>query len=379
MPDDTAALAAELDGLDPFALMAGTWEPAALFLAPFSPALAEARTRFLADGGGPFADIPRAFAAQGLPADQAAERARLLVGGAQGMAVLVLAGDHGVASVPQFWFGHLDPLWIDAFIQGCGPSAGDGAQIRAWFADIEAAARAGRGGPALIGGDGEPRERWLDLAHGVAGTSGPADRLADLAHWCAAAVAALPGRCDPDDTAALARCHLLAGEADHGLRLLTVLADADPEIAVEVAQAAADAAIGAGRPAATEDALARLAPAIEARLGRCYELRLLLVRLRAAAGDPRVVEAARDLVAADRKHARQDLGREPIWRVVVADPGSLLDTAAAADRLGRSPQFVGKRLDAGTIPHHRDGDRLRLPETALLAWKAIVEEHGLIG
>ncbi|MFM2090660.1 MAG: hypothetical protein RLZZ127_1149 [Planctomycetota bacterium] len=377
MPDDTAALAAELQGIDPFALMAGAWAPAALALVPFSPAMAEARTRFLADGGGPLAEIPQAFIQQGLPADQAGERARLMLDAAQGMAVLVVANDQGVAAIPQFWFGHVDPLWIDAFIQSCGPAAGDGAQVRAWFQELEGIARGGRGWPHLISG-GDARERWLDLAHAVA-DAGPGAPLADLAHWCAAALLGFPGRIEPDDAAALARCHLLAGEADHGLRLLTVLADADPEIAVEVAQAAADAAIAAGVPAATEDALARLAPAIEVRIGRCYELRLLLVRLRAAAGDPRVVEAARDLAAADRKHARQDLGREPIWRVTVADPGPLLDTAAAADRLGRSPQFVGKRLDNGTIPHHRAGDRLRLPEAALQAWKTIVEEHGLIG
>jgi hypothetical protein len=96
----------------------------------------------------------------------------------------------------------------------------------------------------------------------------------------------------------------------------------------------------------------------------------------------RLVEAADALVAANRKSARQDLTREPIWRVTVA-PGNLLDTTAAAEVIGRTPAFVAKRLEQGTIPFHRsvvDGqsDQVRIPEGALRAWLAVMQAHKLL-
>ena len=46
-----------------------------------------------------------------------------------------------------------------------------------------------------------------------------------------------------------------------------------------------------------------------------------------------VLEAAKRLQAADKKSFRQDLNKEAIWEVAVAEPGELLDTSDAADFL----------------------------------------------
>jgi hypothetical protein len=89
------------------------------------------------------------------------------------------------------------------------------------------------------------------------------------------------------------------------------------------------------------------------------------------------------LFAANRKSARQDLAREPIWRVVVRQPGVLLDTTQAAAVVGRSTTFLAKRLENRTIPYHRtndgvQGEQIRVPEQALVAWKAVIDEYKLL-
>jgi hypothetical protein len=91
-----------------------------------------------------------------------------------------------------------------------------------------------------------------------------------------------------------------------------------------------------------------------------------------------LLPAAAALLAADRKSGRHELTREPIWRVTVEDPGELLETAAAADLVGRSPAFIAKRLEQGTIPTQRLEDQVRLPRQALLAWKAVMDAHKLL-
>lgn len=384
--DDTRAMAAELSGMlkagagDPLALLAGSWNFHSCFLAPFSPSFAAARQQFLVDGGGPLSATVEQLRHQGLSASEAAETARKLMTAAQGLCVAVVAGDHGVATVPQPFFGSLDPAWREGAAQVLA------ADYRPAFAAALAALAgvADRGWPRLVAGPAlkgdEVRSYWLELAHGAAeyseltGHRGDA-RMADLGHWIGSALAALPGELEVEDHAALCRCALVAGAFPAACaHIAACAADGGDDAVVEQLDALATAVCQHGGDAAAAAWLADAA----AGLGCAYDVALARVRIAAAAGGDGLASAVEALVAANRKLARQALTREPLWQVTAAEPGELLDTAAAAELLGRSPTAIAKRLEARTIPLHvRDG-QVRIPRRALDAWREVLDRHGLI-
>jgi hypothetical protein len=384
-----ADLARELEGLiaqggaDPFTLLAGQWSFHSCFLAPFSPAFAELRRQFLVDGGGPLAEMAVQLRQQGLAPAEAAERARQIVEHAQGLLVAVLAGDHGVATVPQPFFGHLSPDFCDHAAQAVGTHA---QAFRAALAQLPAAAA--QGWPHAVAGparSGDVRGYWLELGHGLAEAletvGGRGDgRLADLGHWVGSAVATLAVQgLDAEDEAMLARCHLVCGETGPATARIAACAAAGGEEAViELLDALATATVQRGGDPAAADWLAGTGLDLAARLGCAYDAALALVRVRAAAGEAMVAEAIDALLAANRKLARQALTREPLWQVTCAEPGELLDTAAAAQLVGRSPAFISKRLEARTIPFHARDGQVRLPRAALAAWQAAMERHRLL-
>ncbi len=382
--DDTRAMAAELSGMlkagagDPLALLAGQWSFHSCFLAPFSPSFAAAREQFLVDGGGPLSATVEQLRHQGLSASEAAETARKLMTAAQGLCVAVVAGDHGVATVPQPFFGNLDPAWRDGAVQVLA------SDYRPAFAAALAALEAisDRGWPRLVAGPAlkgdDVRGYWLDLAHGAAeyseltGNRGDA-RMADLGHWIGAALAVLPGELEVEDHAALCRCALGAGAFSGACTHIAACAAAGGEEAVvEQLDALATAVCQHGGDAATAAWLA------DAGLDCAYDVALARVRVIAAAGDGDLAPAVDALIAADRKLARQALTREPLWQVTADEPGELLDTAAAAELLGRSPTAIAKRLEARTIPLHAREGQVRIPRRALDAWRAALGRHGLI-
>lgn len=384
MPDDLQAMAEEFQALlkagggHPLGWLAGQWSFHSCFLAPYTPAFAAARQQFLVDGGGPLSVLVDQLRAQGLGVEAAVQAARQLLAAAQGLCVMVLASEHGVLGIPQPWFGTLEPRWREGAVQVLAEHF----RAPAAAALGELARRDARWPRAVAGPacrDGDLAAYWLDLAHGVAqaAESFPAHadaRCADLGHWAAAAVAALaPPHLEVADHAVLARCHLLAGEfASAGERLRACLGH-DDEAVLELLDAYAAAAAARGGDAEA----ARWLEAHGGDLGCPYDVAWAKLRIAAAAGSEAIGPAVDALIAADRKLARQALMREPIWRVT-AEPGALLDTGAAAELLQRSPAAVAKRLDAGTIPYcEREGQR-RLPQRALLAWKAALERHGLL-
>ena len=389
MPDDPHDMAKELEGLlaagglDPGALLAGEWRFHSVFLAPFTPAFAEARQQFLADGSGPLAGTVEQLRQQGLAPAEALPAAQRLMAAAQGLCVAVVAGDHGVASLPQPFFGHFDPRWLESASQVLGE------KFRAGLASaLTALAAAPAAWPGAIAGPARPaadvRAYWLELGHGCASAmesagAGPDQRLADLGAWVVAALAELrPTGLDSDDHAVIARCALAAGFLPVACQSLAACAAAGGEEAViELFDALATTACRLGGDLATETWLAGTGGEIGRTLGCAYDAALARLRVTAAAGagEDRLRPAAEALIAANRKLARQALTREPLWQVLAAEPGEVVDTATAADLIGRSPAFVSKRLDARTIPFHvRDG-QLRLPRTALLAWKAVLDAY----
>lgn len=381
--DETRTLAAELSGMlkagagDPLALLAGQWSFHSCFLAPFSPSFAAAREQFLVDGGGPLSATVEQLRHQGLSASEAVETARKLMSAAQGLCVAVVAGDHGVATVPQPFFGSLDPAWRDGAAQVLAED------YRSAFAAALAALErvSDRGWPRLVAGPAlkgdDVRGYWLDLAHGAAeyseltGNRGDA-RMIDLGHWIGSALAALPGELDVEDHAALCRCALVAN--DFAAACSHIAACAGDEAVIEQLDGLATAVCQRGGDAATAAWLADHG----AMLGCAYDVALARVRIIAAAGAGDLAPAVDALVAADRKLARQALTREPLWQVTAEDPGDLLDTAAAAELLGRSPTAIAKRLEARTVPLHARDGQVRLPRRALDAWRTALGKHGLI-
>jgi hypothetical protein len=401
--DDLAALTGDISRLaqtgsfNPFALIAGEDRFHSLFLAPFSPTLQEGITRFIADGSGSLAEVVKVFQANGASAAEAQESARRMFTAARAMLVVVMAGDHGVATIPQLFFGSLDDGFCAHALKACGERFKAGAELTAALHQLRARMQAGVAWPQAVAGpraQGGGQAYWSELARlligGIDGgmlPPGSLERLRDLAHWAAAAMHALPPGTQGGEGALQARLLLIAGEEQGALAALDRLlgAEADADALAELAVHLADAALARSEVQAAGSWLTAFTPRFEALFGTSYELRLAAFRLLAGAASPAgaLLAGAASLLAANRKSARQDLTREPIWRVVTATPGRLLDTTEAAALIGRSTTFLAKRLENRTIPWHRNAEaaapeQLRLPEQALLAWKAVMDEHKLL-
>lgn len=403
-PDDMSAFAGEIQKLaqsgsfNPFSLIAGETRFHSVFLAPFSPSLTSHIAQFLADGTGPLEEVAKSLQAQGLTAADAQAQARQMFTAAQGMLVVVMAGDHGLSTIPQLNFGHLEDAYCDHAVQACGANFPAAQELRGALGELKAKAMGGTGWPGLIAGPGvggKLDHYWLGLAaqlvegldEGFASLSGAGfERIRDLAHWVGAGVRDSSKQLDEDAAVLTARCHLVAGEAEAAAGCLEHLltADADADALAELVVHLSDTAIRQGIPVPAATWLDAFIPKFEKLFGTCYELRIARFKLLAAMAAPqeRLLAAADDLAKANRKSARQDLTREPIWRVVV-DPGTTLDTAAAAEVISKNAAFVAKRLEQGTIPFHRQAvagqpDQVRIPEGALKAWLAVMQAHKLL-
>lgn len=382
MDDDLVKLAQSggFDALGMFQeLLGGEQRFHAVFLAPLTPSLRSGIDIFLRDGSGPLAGLPQQLQAQGVPEPLIA--ARQLLQRAQGLLLVVCGHDQGVSTIPQLFHGHLSPEVIDQVIAACGPEFPHGPALRQALTEL-AAQLGQRHFPHLIAGPGVEgvRDAWLDLAAGCVqsaeGMSLPGaghERQTDLAWSIATALVALGGEFAIEEIDLLVRCQLLAGEAaaaGQGLDVLIRAGILQDEDLIESLQAFVDGAIAARQAAPAAQWLDAHLDAWEAITGPSYDLALAALRLHAAAGTPAIVPAAQRLSARNRKLARQDLTREPIWRVVSPDPGDLLDTNAAADLLGKSTTAIAKRLEARTMPWHESEGRVRIPRQAAEAWKA---------
>jgi len=396
MSGDIAKLA-QSGSFNPFSLLAGENRFHSLFLAPFSPALAQAIARFRADGTGPLEEVVRVFQAKGASPADALQQARQMFAAAQAMLVVVMAGDHGLSTIPQLFFGQLDESFCAQAVSACGEGFPAAAAVAGGLTQLRTRAAGGAAWPALVAGPASERGiagYWDEigrlLIHGLDGGLMPGsskDRLRDLAWWAASARTALPGALPQASATQVVRLQLIAGEEVAAAKRLEglVAPDADADLLVELAVQLADAALERQDPLPALEVLGRLCERLEALHGSIYELRLACLRLLAGAGSPApaLLAGAAAQFAPNRQSARQDLAREPIWRVVVRQPGVLLDTTQAAAVVGRSTTFLAKRLENRTIPYHRtndgvQGEQIRVPEQALVAWKAVIDEYKLL-
>ncbi len=380
---------------DPMAMFSGEVRFQAVFIAPFTPALTEAREQFLRDGSGPLAGITAKFQNEEVSAAAAQQAAQGMFAAAQGMCVIVLANDQGLDTVPQLFFGNLDDTFVEHALKTCGDGFAHGDALRNGLIALRKNSQESLPWWRLhAGGPRGDADFWVDVAQqlitsldrGVFGA--PPERLRDVAWWVGMAAsgceesyqgkgAAIPATAQ----AAIVRCVALGGEPGAAFARLggCFQAFADEEL-VQLLHRLTDVAVARGEGAQAATWLAKHAQPLIDHIGDSYDV--LATRFQALASTGAAAEVlvpvAAALLAADRKAARHELTREPIWRVTVAEPGELIDTAAAADVLGRSPSFIAKRLEQGTIPTVRQDDQVRLPRQALLAWKAIMDAHKLL-
>lgn len=391
LPADMASFAGEIQELaqkgnfNPFSLLAGTSTFHSVFIAPLSPSLTAAIQQFQSDGTGPLSDVVRQFQSQGLAPVEAATRARELFSAARGVLVVVLVGDHGVMTVPHLFFGVLDAAVRAQTVTACGPEFPAREALAKALDELETKARRGVGGTALVAGPGVTAGYWLELGeHLLDGLdSGLFSRLnerqVDLAFWIASALEGQ--RLDDAGMLVAIRCHMLAGDGAHAATLLDRLLhdDADAEALAELVDKLVTITCARGESFAMGDWLAAFVTRFESLFGTCYELRLAAFTATVAAMRPveQQVAAAQSLMAANRKSARLDLTREPLWRVTVpVQSDDLLDPAAAAALLGKDVAFIVKRLDQGVMPTVQQGEQVRIPRPALVAWQAVMAAIG---
>ena len=200
-PDDMSAFAGEIQKMaqsgsfNPFSLIAGETRFHSVFLAPFSPTLREHISRFLADGTGPLMDVAQSLQQQGLSAVDAQAQARQLFSAAQGMLVVVMASDHGLSTVPQLNFGHLEDAYCEHAVKACGEGFSAAKELTTALSDLRSKAMGKTGWPGLIAGPAAGSNvttYWLSLAallvegldEGFLSLSGNGtDRLKSLARY----------------------------------------------------------------------------------------------------------------------------------------------------------------------------------------------------
>lgn len=377
---------------DPFALFAGSSRLHSVFIGPFSPTLSEARTQFLADGTGSLANIVQNFQRDGVGPEQALESARAMFSAAQGMCVVVLVNDQGMDSIPQLFFGALDSAFADHVIKTCGEKFTHGEAVRSAIQDLGKRVQNNAAWWQLHGGAGDQGDAtyWCSLAVELvmgmeAGVFGAApERLRDLAWWigrgaCDSADAGEP--IDADVLPAVLRCLALGGEPGAAFaRLADRLGDMDEDDVVHALHQIAEVAIARGEGGEVVAWFNQHMAGLIATLGDAYDVHLVRFKAMTASAVPAdvLVAAAGELIAADKKSARHELTREPLWRVTAAEYGEVVETAVAADLVGRSPTFIAKRLEQLTIPSVRIDEQIRLPKAALLAWKAVMDTYKLL-
>lgn len=399
---DVQAMAHELQealeggDFNPFALLSGQRRFHGLFLAPLSPGLAAAILEFLEKGTGPLAEVAQQMQTANVSAAEAMARARAMFAATRGMLVLVVVDELGPSAVSTPFYGQWDPEYSRSICSMFEKSAGNRDALQAAVLALGNLLESHTGWPhlfAAVEGTDSAWDFWDELggalmvgqASGMTGHQ--RSQRAQLAHWVARALNDL-GRLQPEARQGehlmlQARLHVLAGEVAAGASVLDQLLghyEVDPETLVLLLPELVEAGVVHRAPQAVADCLEHHRSTLDQQLGRCWELSLARFRILAAiaAGPEILVAAANELQRADRKSFRQALHREPVWQVAIADPGELLDTVAAAGLIDRSPTFIAKRLEQGTLPWFREGDTVRIPKTALLAWKAVMDAFRLL-
>lgn len=388
--------AASAGGFDPFSLLTGERQLHSVFLAPMSKQLLEARERLVRDGSGPLAGLVEQFQrAQHCDRDQARLQAGQMLAAAQGMLVVLLRDDQGFVAIPQLFFGHLEEAFCQHAVELCGKDFPDPDGLRACLVGLRNLAERQLQWPELViarQGSDRPERYWPELAEAVIDATDEAllgaqqSRLADLAFWISDALATLLAaervELDGNDFYNLARLGILAGDAAAGCAWADrLLSDYEPEdeALAELLDQLVRAGVRAGEADQVLAFLRRRRADCEAVLAGCYELEYptFVAHVAALVAEDELIAAAERLQRVDRKSFRHDLNREPIWRIGV-EPGPLLETDEAAERIDRSVQFVAKRLEQGAIPFFVDGDQVRIPERALERWSALMRHFDLL-
>lgn len=398
--DDMQGFAHELQGLatgggfDPFSLFTGEQRVLGVFLAPLTPSLETAIADYLRDGSGPLQQTVAQMHKEGLDEATARLRARELFSAARGMCVVVLAHDQGLMTVPQLAFERINADYFEHLLGAFTDSFPQRDELSRLFTRLFTALERSPAFPeTVVACDRQVsiQEFWRDLGERLITSldegimPGQAQQQGDLAWWTLTACSLLAGdNWDGHDLLCAARLACHADRPEEACQLAArLLADFEPEDeeTLRLCEALGHCAIRVGRPQLASDFYAAHTAAFDALFGGpLYELALIRLRCRAAAQASleELISATEALRAADRKAFRHDLLREPLWFVTIPEPGPLLDTADAAEQIGRSVHFIAKRLDNRTLPLVRSGDQLRIPQAGLLNWHGLMEHFQLL-
>ena len=380
-------------GFNPMSLITGHRSWHSVFLAPFTPSLSKAIEQYLRSGDGPLLPSVEAMAKEsGKTLDEIAGQARQVFSAAQGMCVVVLADDQGLSTLPQLFFGHLEPDYCKQIVESCGPALPNRELLGDAIERLRTLSQSGETWPALVAsaeGTEDVSEYWSDILDQLIHSMdegllmGGVAPLRDLAFWAAAGLRLSNEELDGDELYASTRALTLSGDVAAACECASqMLSDYEPEDEdlARMLEALLAAALAERATADLRKLLKDQAQACNEILGGSYEL--ARVRFQAAVADQaptmELIHLAEELQSADKRSFRHDLGREPLWQVAVAEPGELLDTNAAADRLDRSIHFVAKRLENASIPVWSDGEQLRIPQTSLDTWKTVMDHFGLL-
>ncbi|NRA40345.1 MAG: helix-turn-helix domain-containing protein [Planctomycetes bacterium] len=396
-------------GFDPMAMFQGTSQVHSLFVAVMSPQFEAAKAEFLRSGGGELAALQQQLQEQGVEPSQAQIQSQNILNACQAMLVIVRSNDQGLQPQSHMFFGALD----DAYLSHVAATQGeDSEQISGLLQSLRNKMTA-QGSMQMqqfyVTLDQQPddqesadesaqdcaREYWTELAEKLIESldegimPGQHERLSDLAFWIMGSLPACVIANDDDDDLdgdellLLARCALIAGNLPQATgHLDALLEDYEPEAEqlMPLLEALSHSGMVHACGAEIEQSFATHANAIADICGDIYEIALWRFQLLASAGvgSELLVPAAQRMFDADKGSFRHDLNKEPLWIVRTPPSGKSLDTADAADLLDRSLNFMGKRIDNGTIPSYRDGEDVTIPEVALKAWQEIAQKFKLL-
>ena len=351
--------------------------------------------QFLDSGDGPLAGIVQQFQEQGLDANEARDRSRTLLQHAQGVLVVLLASDQGLTAMPQMFYGVLNEEYQSAIVNNFRDDFPHKEDVQSALKQLEARIVDGASGTTLfIAHDGEddPEHFWSEIAEeivrGIDEGIFPQkpEQLAELGYWVASAMRSLVTagtELSGDDLLYEMRCWLLASDLSSaeqaGGELLREYEPEDEELLKALEQFSVTA-IRSREPQRVRAFFDTYADGIDDVLGGIYELELARFRAVAASapGVEELQDAAERLQKSDKRSFRHTLNKEPLWVVTTEAPGELIDTAEAADRIERSITFVAKRLESATIPIYHDGDEIKIPAAALMAWKQVMDHFQLL-
>ena len=166
-------------------------------------------------------------------------QARQVFAAASGMMVVVLVDDQGLSTIPQLFFGHLEPEYCKSIVEACGPALPERELLGDAIERLKQLTQDDVTWPELVVSAedfDEPSDYFADILHHLIHSMdeglliGGAAPLRDLAYWAAAGLRQSSEELDGDELYACARALTLAAQMVPACECAAaMLADYSPE------------------------------------------------------------------------------------------------------------------------------------------------------